>query len=133
MYKYQSGRLYSSFVLTVHHYFFFTCVFFLMIRRPPRSTRTDTLFPYTTLFRSSEDEVELGEEDCDVLPMDGDSVDIGELAAETVSLVLDPYPRLPDDALAEYRRLLTSEEEAQAAADAEKKANNPFAVLKKGG
>src|SRR3546814_11860381 len=31
--------------------FFF---FFLMIRRPPRSTRTDTRFPYTTLFRSAE-------------------------------------------------------------------------------
>src|SRR3546814_12881324 len=32
-----------------------TCIyfFFLMIRRPPRSTRTDTLFPYTTLFRSA--------------------------------------------------------------------------------
>src|SRR3546814_3387833 len=30
-------------------YFFFV----LMIRRPPRSTRTDTLFPYTTLFRSA--------------------------------------------------------------------------------
>src|SRR3546814_8591381 len=30
------------------HLFFF----FLMIRRPPRSTRTETLFPYTTLFRS---------------------------------------------------------------------------------
>src|SRR3546814_10488773 len=31
-----------------------SCVFFfLMIRRPPRSTRTDTLFPYTTLFRST--------------------------------------------------------------------------------
>src|SRR3546814_11860077 len=30
------------------------CYFFLlMIRRPPRSTRTDTLFPYTTLFRSA--------------------------------------------------------------------------------
>src|SRR3546814_18728334 len=27
-------------------------IFFLMIRRPPRSTRTDTLFPYTTLCRS---------------------------------------------------------------------------------
>src|SRR3546814_12028080 len=27
-----------------------------MIRRPPRSTRTDTLFPYTTLFRSAADE-----------------------------------------------------------------------------
>src|SRR3546814_14547604 len=34
--------------LLCHMYFFF----FLMIRRPPRSTRTDTLFPYTTLFRS---------------------------------------------------------------------------------
>src|SRR3546814_17290615 len=32
---------------------FFYIFFFLMIRRPPRSTRTDTLFPYTTLFRSS--------------------------------------------------------------------------------
>src|SRR3546814_14603210 len=30
--------------------------FFLMIRRPPRSTRTDTLFPYTTLFRSYQQE-----------------------------------------------------------------------------
>src|SRR3546814_12633140 len=28
--------------------------FFLIIRRPPRSTRTDTLFPYTTLFRSQD-------------------------------------------------------------------------------
>src|SRR3546814_12676669 len=34
-------------------YVLFTfCFFFVMIRRPPRSTRTDTLFPYTTLFRS---------------------------------------------------------------------------------
>src|SRR3546814_12741390 len=30
----------------------FYTFFFLMIRRPPRSTRTDTLFPYTPLFRS---------------------------------------------------------------------------------
>src|SRR3546814_7752361 len=29
-------------------------MFFFMYRRPPRSTRTDTLFPYTTLFRSAE-------------------------------------------------------------------------------
>src|SRR3546814_12422832 len=33
--------------------------FFLMIRRPPRSTRTDTLFPYTTLFRSRHGDLEL--------------------------------------------------------------------------
>src|SRR3546814_7258158 len=37
----------------------FICFFFLMIRRPPRSTRTDTLFPYTTLFRSDEPGEEL--------------------------------------------------------------------------
>src|SRR3546814_4624261 len=34
---------------------FIFCFFFLMIRRPPRSTRIDTLFPYTTLFRSDHD------------------------------------------------------------------------------
>src|SRR3546814_11090041 len=33
--------------------------FFLIVRRPPRSTRTDTLFPYTTLFRSFLEFVEL--------------------------------------------------------------------------
>src|SRR3546814_19944897 len=37
--------------------------FFLRIRRPPRSTRTDTLFPYTTLFRSTKmDQKQLTEE-----------------------------------------------------------------------
>src|SRR3546814_8732015 len=36
--------------------------FFLMIRRPPRSTRTDTLFPYTTLFRSFVSHRERGRE-----------------------------------------------------------------------
>src|SRR3546814_10987326 len=39
--------LYEILVFDDYHVFFF-----LMIRRPPRSTRTDTLFPYTTLFRS---------------------------------------------------------------------------------
>src|SRR3546814_18198503 len=34
----------------------YSLFFFLMIRRPPRSTRTDTLFPYTTLFRSGDGE-----------------------------------------------------------------------------
>src|SRR3546814_13069611 len=33
-------------------YLYLKIFFFLMIQRPPRSTRTDTLFPYTTLFRS---------------------------------------------------------------------------------
>src|SRR3546814_4997645 len=40
--------------------------FFLMIRRPPRSTRTDTLFPYTTLFRSRRGQFDAGT-DCERL------------------------------------------------------------------
>src|SRR3546814_11223237 len=46
-------------VYSLMHVYYVSCLlssfllcFFLMIRRPPRSTRTDTLFPYTTLFRS---------------------------------------------------------------------------------
>src|SRR3546814_12408945 len=40
-------------MLCLFIFFLFFLFFFLMIRRPPRSTRTDTLFPYTTLFRSA--------------------------------------------------------------------------------
>src|SRR3546814_1251174 len=42
--------------------FIFCIFFFLMLRRPPRSTRTDTPFPYTTLFRSRAQAVELDEQ-----------------------------------------------------------------------
>src|SRR3546814_8878157 len=51
--------------------------FFLMIRRPPRSTRTDTLFPYTTLFRSARhpsgrrDRSDLGARPGERLPAEG--------------------------------------------------------------
>src|SRR3546814_13013453 len=38
-------------------------LFFVMIRRPPRSTRTDTLFPYTTLFRSRRSQRRVGRQD----------------------------------------------------------------------
>src|SRR3546814_18332007 len=49
-----------------------------MIRRPPRSTRTDTLFPYTTLFRSQ-------------LPLS-----LGDVAtAESSAHVVDPHKPLP--------------------------------------
>src|SRR3546814_12928197 len=43
----------SFFVFVICYCFVISSLCFLMIRRPPRSTRTDTLFPYTTLFRSS--------------------------------------------------------------------------------
>src|SRR3546814_12403436 len=39
-------------MFVIYLFMLFLFCFFLMIRRPPRSTRTDTLFPYTTLFRS---------------------------------------------------------------------------------
>src|SRR3546814_19015479 len=45
---------YRCYVVIVSAITFALFFFFLMIRRPPRSTRTDTLFPYTTLFRSEE-------------------------------------------------------------------------------
>src|SRR3546814_12562507 len=45
--------MYNYYVYSVYDVcVFYFNIFFLMIRRPPRSTRTDTLFPYTTLFRS---------------------------------------------------------------------------------
>src|SRR3546814_20300899 len=47
------GLFYFLFLLLLILFIFF--FFFLMIRRPPRSTRTATLFPYTTLFRSQPD------------------------------------------------------------------------------
>src|SRR3546814_13894670 len=46
----QSSSLWLCMVMRLGACYVFC--FFLMIRRPPRSTRTDTLFPYTTLFRS---------------------------------------------------------------------------------
>src|SRR3546814_15600099 len=47
-----------------------------MIRRPPRSTRTDTLFPYTTLFRSCEKLVVEGKVEADL--RDSHSLEISE-------------------------------------------------------
>src|SRR3546814_15907074 len=58
----------------VRQFFEFFFVFFLMIRRPPRSTRTDTLFPYTTLFRSLAD---LGVMAATVDRLDDDIVAVG--------------------------------------------------------
>src|SRR3546814_16326654 len=60
--------------------------FFFSIRRPPRSTRTDTLFPYTTLFRSA----------WDVLPalLTTHRADALGITAEQVTTCLDEYVRL---------------------------------------
>src|SRR3546814_14320156 len=51
--------------------------FFLLIRRPPRSTRTDTLFPYTTLFRSFGISCDGGAGSC--VDLDGSTANAGEM------------------------------------------------------
>src|SRR3546814_3585704 len=57
------------------------CIFFLMIRRPPRSTRTDTLFPYTTLFRSRISQADYGAEAL-VADINQESARLGREAAD---------------------------------------------------
>src|SRR3546814_6365241 len=44
---------FNSIIVMSKRITYFTNILVLIIRRPPRSTRTDTLFPYTTLFRSA--------------------------------------------------------------------------------
>ena len=42
---------------------------------------------------AGEDEVELTDAECDLLPLDGDHIDLGEAVAQTLGLALDPFPR----------------------------------------
>src|SRR3546814_14793859 len=76
-------------------------VFFLMIRRPPRSTLTDTLFPYTTLFRSRQAVVRavlVDEEEATPLPF------IGSMSRENgVGPVLASMRQVLNLDLAEFR------------------------------
>jgi uncharacterized metal-binding protein YceD (DUF177 family) len=65
-----------------------------------------------------EEEIELGEEDLDVVFYAGEAVDLGEAAAETLSLSLDPYPRSPEADAALRAAGVKNEEEA-----------GPFAAL----
>src|SRR3546814_5130350 len=52
-----------------------------MIRRPPRSTRTDTLFPYTTLFRSIKQYDVRKEASCNQALGKGDAIELGDARA----------------------------------------------------
>src|SRR3546814_8667125 len=81
-----SNRVLLIYVITIYFMYFF----FLMIRRPPRSTRTDTLFPYTTLFRSNDSAV-LQEPSDDALHPDvlGQSRHAGPEAADATDDQVD--------------------------------------------
>ncbi len=67
-----------------------------------------------------DDEIEITSDDCDLLPLDGDRIDLGDAAVQTLSLALDPFPRHPDAARILAERGVLSEEAA-----------GPFAALAK--
>jgi len=61
---------------------------------------------------AGQDEVELDDGDIDVIPYDGGAIDLGEVAAETMALALDPFPRGPGAEAALKQAGVISEEEA---------------------
>ena len=69
---------------------------------------------------SEEDEIEIGSDDLDLLPLEGDRIDLGEAAVQTLSLALDPFPRHPDAERLLAEKGVLSEEAA-----------GPFAALAK--
>jgi uncharacterized metal-binding protein YceD (DUF177 family) len=86
--------------------------------------------PFALLFMSEpetpgpDDEIELGEEDCDVIFYDGGAIDLGSAIADTLALSIDPYPRSAGaDAALREAGVLTEEQASPFAA---------LAALKKG-
>ena len=73
--------------------------------------------PVALLFVAADEdgaeEVELGDSDLDVIPYDGAAIDLGETAAETMALALDPFPRGPRAAAALKAAGVISEQEAR--------------------
>lgn len=67
-----------------------------------------------------DEEIEISSEDCDLLPLEGDRIDLGEAAVQTLALALDPFPRHPDaDRILAEKGVLSEE------------AAGPFAALAK--
>ncbi len=90
--------------------------------------------PFALLFmpeprrEGSDEEIELGEEDCDVVFYDGSAIDLGSAIADTLALSIDPYPRSASaDAALKQAGVLTEEQASPFAALAKlgKKADQP--------
>jgi len=86
--------------------------------------------PFTLMFmpepetRGIDEELELGEEDCDVVFYDGAAIDLGSAIADTLALSIDPYPRSASaEAALKEAGVLTEEQASPFAA---------LAALKKG-
>lgn len=65
------------------------------------------------------EEIELSEDDCDLMELDGERIDMGETVAQSLALNLDPYPRAPGAEETLRKHGVLSEEDA-----------GPFAALK---
>lgn len=74
---------------------------------------------------ASEDEVELDADEGDTVFYSGSAIDLGEAAAETLALALDPFPRSPDAEAALKQAGVLSEEEAKRLAEE----SGPFGAL----
>ena len=79
--------------------------------------------PFAILFMpepqsgAPDDEIELGEQDCDVVFYDGGAIDLGTAIADTLALCLDPYPRSASaDAALREAGVLTEEQASPFAA-----------------
>lgn len=68
----------------------------------------------------ADDEIELGHDDLDVMFIDGGAIDVGEAAAQSLALALDPFPRAPDAEASLEQAGVKREGEAEA---------GPFAAL----
>lgn len=64
---------------------------------------------------AAEDEIELDADSLDMVPYDGGAIDLGEAAAETMALALDPFPRGPNAAAALKAAGVINEDEARPA------------------
>lgn len=78
-----------------------------------------------------EEEIELGEGEMDVVFYAGGAIDAGEIAAETLSLGLDPYPRSPEADAMLRQAGVRSEAEAEAELAEARAKRSPFAALRK--
>ena len=92
-----------------------------VVTSEPVATHVDE--PFAILFMpepqggSPDEEIELGEEDCDVVFYDGGAIDLGTAIADTLALCIDPYPRSASaDAALKEAGVLTEEQASPFAA-----------------
>lgn len=82
----------------------------------PQTVSEDVALRFVTEAESvAEEEIELDLDALDTMPYDGAAIDLGEAAAETMALALDPFPRGPNAAAALREAGVISEEEAKPA------------------